>query len=60
MLGFCKIIVVCGNETFLQEPNLKSIVLQQLKFLRKKNTQTKISNNQTVLTLTASRSSGEI
>ena len=39
MLGSCKIIVVHVKEIFLQEPNLKSIVPQQIKFLRNKNTQ---------------------
>ena len=60
MLSFCKIIVVSVNEIFLQEPSRKPIVFQQLKFLRNKNTQTKIFNNQNVLTSTASRFSGEI
>ena len=60
MFSFCKIIVVCVNETVLQEPNTKSIVLLQLKFLRNQNTQIKIFNNQNVLTSTDSRFSGEI
>ena len=41
MLGFCKKIVVCVSEIFLQKPNMKFNVPQQLKFLHNKNTQTK-------------------
>ena len=55
MLCFCKKIVLCVNKIFLQEPNVKSIVLQQPKFLRNKHTQTKIFSNQNVLTSTAFR-----
>ena len=40
MLGACKKIVVGVDEICLQEPNIKSIVPQQLKFLRNKNSQT--------------------
>ena len=46
---FLQKIVVCVNEIYLQKPNMKSIVLQQLKFLSNKNKQTKFFNNQNVV-----------